>query len=93
MSERVALRVNGRDEWVMVEGAEPLVVTLRRELALNGVREACSIGVCGACTVLVDGVALSGCLLPTRLAEGSAITTVEGLAADDGTLEIGRAHV
>lgn len=69
------------------EGAEPLVETLRRELGLMGVREACGIGVCGACTVLVDGVAQLACLLLTPLVEGASITTVEGLVADDGTLD------
>ena len=56
---------------------------LRRELALSSVRETCAIGVCGACTVLVDGEPISGCLLLAPLAEGREVTTVEGLGGAD----------
>ena len=56
---------------------------LRDDLGLTGTKEGCSVGVCGACSVLVDGQLVSACLLPAVLADGTAITTVEGLAPDD----------
>ncbi len=59
-----------------------LLDVLRRELGLLSVRETCGIGVCGACTVLVDGEAISSCLLLAPLADGRAVETVEGLGGD-----------
>lgn len=56
---------------------------LRDDLGLTGTKEGCSIGVCGACSVLVDGELLSGCLLPALFVDGRAVTTVEGLANGD----------
>jgi carbon-monoxide dehydrogenase small subunit len=53
---------------------------LRDDLGFTGTKEGCSIGVCGACSVLVDGELLSACLLPAVFVDGRAITTVEGLA-------------
>jgi carbon-monoxide dehydrogenase small subunit len=53
---------------------------LRDDLGATGTKEGCSIGVCGACSVLVDGELLSACLLPAVFVDGRAITTVEGLA-------------
>ena len=81
MADRVLLTINGREEWVRTEGAEPLVETLRRELGLMGVREACGLGVCGACTVLVDGRPQLACLTLAARCEGASVETVEGLAA------------
>jgi len=60
-----------------------LIHVLREDLNLTGTKEGCSVGVCGACSVLVDGELMSACLLPAVLADGAAITTVEGLAPDD----------
>ena len=59
---------------------ETLLDVLRRELKLFGVREGCGIGMCGACTVLVDGQPVSSCLMLAALAEGKSILTIEGLA-------------
>ena len=56
---------------------------LRDDLGFTGTKEGCSIGVCGACSVLVDGDLLSACLLPAVFADGRAVTTVEGLANGD----------
>jgi aerobic-type carbon monoxide dehydrogenase small subunit (CoxS/CutS family) len=55
---------------------------LRRELGVLSVRETCGIGVCGACTALVDGAVVSACLLLAPLAEGTSVTTAEGLGVD-----------
>ena len=84
MSEHnLRLTVNGRSYEVSVPANRLLVHVLRDDLGLTGTKEGCSVGVCGACSVLVDGVLLSSCLLPALYADGSSITTVEGLAPDD----------
>jgi aerobic-type carbon monoxide dehydrogenase small subunit (CoxS/CutS family) len=76
------LRVNGTDVDVDAGNDEMLLAVLRRA-GLTSVRETCGIGVCGACTVLVDGDAISGCLMLARAAVGREISTAEGLADDD----------
>jgi aerobic-type carbon monoxide dehydrogenase small subunit (CoxS/CutS family) len=80
---RLGLRVNGKAFEVEARSDDSLLEVLRRELRLASVRETCGIGVCGSCTILVDGKPMSGCLLLAPLAEGREITTVEGLAEDD----------
>ncbi|HYH91735.1 MAG TPA: (2Fe-2S)-binding protein [Candidatus Saccharimonadales bacterium] len=82
MTRLVALTVNGRQEELEVDPIETLAEALRRELRLFGVREVCGIGVCGSCTVLIDGRAHSGCLILAGLADGLDVTTIEGLAPD-----------
>jgi aerobic-type carbon monoxide dehydrogenase small subunit (CoxS/CutS family) len=77
------VRVNGTEHEFVARADESILDVLRRELGLHSVRETCGIGVCGACTVLLDGEPVSGCLLLAPLADGREITTVEGLGADD----------
>jgi nicotinate dehydrogenase subunit A len=79
----VKLNVNDREHDVTVDPDTPLLYVLRGDLGLNGAKFGCGLGQCGACTVMVDGVAVFSCLTPVMLLEGRAITTVEGL----GTLE------
>jgi aerobic-type carbon monoxide dehydrogenase small subunit (CoxS/CutS family) len=79
---RLTLRVNGEPHEVEARADESVLDVLRRELGLLSVRETCGIGVCGACTVLVDGAPMSACLLLAPLAEGRELTTVEGLGGD-----------
>ena len=79
---KVALRLNGQPAELECEPDEMLAEVLRRE-GLGSVRETCRIGVCGACTVLVDGQPLSGCLTLTPQVEGREVTTVEGLGGAD----------
>ncbi|MBV9581812.1 MAG: (2Fe-2S)-binding protein [Chloroflexi bacterium] len=84
MSEHsVRLTINGQPHQVSVPANRLLVHVLRDDLGLTGTKEGCSVGVCGACSVLVDGVLMSACLVPAILADGAAITTIEGLAPDD----------
>jgi aerobic-type carbon monoxide dehydrogenase small subunit (CoxS/CutS family) len=78
----VELLLNGRRAELETAGAETLLETLRRE-GLLSVRATCGIGVCGACTVLLDGAPVSGCLMLTAQAAERELTTVEGLAPDD----------
>jgi aerobic-type carbon monoxide dehydrogenase small subunit (CoxS/CutS family) len=79
---RVGFELNGEGVVVEAEPDESLLTVLRRELGVLSVRETCGIGVCGACTALVDGAAVSACLLLAPLAEGTSVTTAEGLGAD-----------
>lgn len=79
---RVAFELNGEAVTVESEPDESLLTVLRRELGVLSARETCGIGVCGACTALVDGEAVSACLLLAPLADGAAVTTVEGLGDD-----------
>ncbi|MEU1998226.1 (2Fe-2S)-binding protein [Nocardia gamkensis] len=82
----IEFSVNGRRERIDVEPRRTLADALREDLGLTGTHLGCEHGVCGACTVLVDGGAVRACLMFAVQADGSSITTVEGLAADDGTL-------
>ena len=82
-SERIQFRVNGEERKVETSPARPVLDVLRSDLGLTGTKEGCSVGVCGACSVLVDGRLVSACLLPAVLVQGTQVTTVEGLAPDD----------
>lgn len=79
---RVALRLNGQSVELECEPDEMLLEVLRRE-GFGSVRATCGIGVCGACTVLVDGQPLSGCLTLAPLLDGREVMTVEGLGGAD----------
>lgn len=83
---RVRFTLNGiaHDETVPAEML--LIELIRDRCALTGTKEGCSVGVCGACSVLVDGALLSACLVPAVHVDGREVTTVEGLAREDGTL-------
>ncbi len=81
------LRVNGTLHNVDVAPDTPLLWVLRDTLGLTGTKYACGVMACGACTVLVDGEARRTCAVPiSAFSEHQAITTIEGLAADDGTV-------
>jgi len=80
---RLQLSVNGQSHSVTVPANRLLVHVLREDLGMTGTKEGCSVGVCGACSVLVDGVLISSCLLPAVFADGCAVVTVEGLAPDE----------
>jgi len=79
---RLRFTLNGARSAVEVRSDETLLELLRREFRLLTVRETCGIGVCGTCTVLVDGEPMSGCLVLAPLVEGREVTTVEGLGGD-----------
>jgi aerobic-type carbon monoxide dehydrogenase small subunit (CoxS/CutS family) len=78
----VELAVNGARHTVAVAADETLVTTLRRDLGLLSVRTTCNIGICGVCTVLMDGLPVSACLKLTALSDGSEITTTEKFLVD-----------
>lgn len=78
MRKEVHFRLNGEAVSAQVAAHESLVEVLREEFGLHGARESCGQGMCGCCTVIVDGRAVSGCLYLASLVEGAEITTVEG---------------
>ncbi len=80
MNKKITLRVNGKKHELEVPTNRLLVDALRYDLGLTGTKEGCSVGVCGACTVLMDGKMVSSCLALAVFADGRQITTVEGLA-------------
>jgi carbon-monoxide dehydrogenase small subunit len=77
--------VNGRPVTAEIDPRQTLLDVLRETLGLTGTKRGCEVGECGACTVLLDGVAVNSCLVLAAQVEGRRITTVEGLAAG-GTL-------
>ncbi|HEX6249043.1 MAG TPA: (2Fe-2S)-binding protein [Nocardioidaceae bacterium] len=82
----IRLRVNGAVYDVRVPGRRLLSDALRHDLGLTGTHVGCEHGVCGACTVLLDGAPIRSCLMFAASAEGHEITTVEGLTRPDGSL-------
>jgi carbon-monoxide dehydrogenase small subunit len=87
-AERISLvlTVNGEPRSVSVEPRKSLADTLREDCRLTGTHLGCEHGVCGACTVLLDGEPVRSCLMLAAQAQGHSVRTVEGLAAEDGTL-------
>jgi carbon-monoxide dehydrogenase small subunit len=81
-AHRLRFRLNGEPREVTVPAERLLIDLLREDLQLTGTKEGCSIGVCGACSVLVDGQLLSACLLPAVFVDGSSVQTIEGLAPE-----------
>src|SRR2546421_8396077 len=83
MSEHTLLfQLTGEAQTVTVPADRLLIDLLREDLQLTGTKHSCSVGVCGACSVLVDGQLLSACLLPAAFVDGTSVTTIEGLAPD-----------
>jgi len=80
---KVRFKVNGEEVSLEVKPYETLLETLRERLELTGAKEACGLGACGACTVLLDGRPVRSCLVLTPEVEGAEITTIEGLREGD----------
>ena len=83
---QVSFSVNGHREQIDVEPRRTLADALRDDLGLTGTHLGCEQGVCGACTVLLDGEPVRSCLMLAVQADGSSLTTVEGLASESGDL-------
>jgi len=79
---RITFMVNGKEASLKVGPKERLLDTLREQLKLTGTKEGCSVGECGACTVILDGKAVSSCLIFTGQIGGSEVLTIEGLEVD-----------
>ena len=82
----ISFTLNGKKITHSVGPEKLLADVLRDELALTGTKIGCSIGVCGACSVHVDGKLVSGCLMPAIFVDGKSVTTIEGLESADGKL-------
>jgi carbon-monoxide dehydrogenase small subunit len=83
MTQQISMRVNGQQHTLDVPPHRLLIDCLRYDLGLTGSKEGCSVGVCGACTVLMDGEMTSSCLVLAVRADGTEIVTIEGMAEDD----------
>ncbi|MCO7631189.1 (2Fe-2S)-binding protein [Pseudomonas guariconensis] len=81
MQKDISLQVNGQAVEVSATPDTPLLLVLRNDLCLNGPKYGCGLGECGACTVIIDGVAARACVIPLSGAEGRDITTLEGLGS------------
>ena len=89
----ITLKVNGEMHHVAVADGETLLDVLRDKLRLTGTKKGCNLGVCGACTVLVDGEPKNSCLLLAAACESTAITTIEGLPVDGQLHPLQRAFI
>jgi aerobic-type carbon monoxide dehydrogenase small subunit (CoxS/CutS family) len=87
------LKVNGRLVEISDRGDRTLASALREDLGLIGARVSCAEGECGSCTVLVDGLPMTSCLMLAQQAEGKNITTIEGLADGDNLHPIQQAFI
>jgi len=82
----VSFTLNGDTVTAEVPVTWTLLKTLREYFELTGAKEGCGVGECGACTVIMDGEAINSCLCPIPEVEGRSVTTIEGLADEDGAL-------
>ena len=89
----IQFTVNGESVTVDALPMTRLIDVLREELRLTGSKEGCGEGECGACTVIIDGVAVNSCLIPVVQVQNTTITTVEGIAPDDRLDPIQQAFV
>lgn len=87
------LHVNGQAHKIEAAATRTLLTVLRDDLELVGARGACGIGMCGTCTVLLDGRAVSSCLLLAAQVEGRQITTIEGLADGDNLHPVQQSYI
>ncbi len=82
MNHQIQLKVNGTDHQLDVPARRLLVDCLRYDLGLTGTKEGCSVGVCGACAVLLNGEMIASCIALAVAADGAEIITIEGIAQD-----------
>ena len=90
---QISLTINGQQHSVSVPARRMLVDMLRYDLGLTGTKEACSVGVCGACTVMLDGRIVASCLTLAVQADGANITTIEGLGTPENLSPLQQAFI
>lgn len=83
MAQKLAFRVNGRNVSLDLDPERPLLGVLRGPLELTGTKYGCGEGICGACTVLLDGQAVRSCVTPVAEVDGKDVVTIEGLSSAD----------
>jgi aerobic carbon-monoxide dehydrogenase small subunit len=93
MRREIAFTLNGRTVRSTIATHETIIEVLQRDFGLFGARESCGQGLCGCCTVLVDGTAVSGCLYLAAFVDGTMVETVEGLSTDGALHPIQQAFV
>ncbi|MGI5164497.1 (2Fe-2S)-binding protein [Spirillospora sp. CA-253888] len=93
MPAHITLTVNGREHRLDIDTRTSLLDTLRERLGLTGAKKGCDHGQCGACTVLLDGRRANSCLALAVAHDGAEVTTVEGLAGEDGLSPLQEAFV
>lgn len=91
--KKVSLNINGKDYCEVVDGEMRLLDLLRDRLGLIGTKEGCGEGECGACTIIMDGETVNSCLVMAFQAEGSQITTIEGLEKNGVLHPVQRAFI
>jgi isoquinoline 1-oxidoreductase alpha subunit len=89
----IALNVNGTTHEVDVEEGMPLLWVLRDVLDMTGTKYGCGVAACGACTVLIDGVAARSCSVPAAAVAGRAVTTIEGIKSGDTLHKVQQAWI
>ena len=87
------LNINGTEKEVNVEESMPLLWVLRDELNMTGTKYGCGVSYCGACSVMIDGIATRTCTLPVSAVVGKEITTIEGVSNDGNLTAVQRAWI
>ena len=90
---QISLTVNGQQHNVSVPARRTLVDLLRYDMGLTGTKEACSVGVCGACTVMLDGRIVASCITLAVQADGADITTIEGVGTPESLSPVQQAFI
>jgi len=91
--EKINIIVNDKEYSMEVDIKESLLDVLRNRLHFTGVKQGCSVGECGACTVLIDGTAINSCIYLAIWADGKKITTIEGVSKDGELSKVQQAFV
>jgi len=91
--EKISMVVNGKNYSLEVDIRESLLEVLRNRLHFTGVKQGCSVGECGACTVLIDGLPVNSCIYLAVWADGRKITTIEGVSKDGELSKVQQAFV
>jgi len=92
-AQHITLCVNRQDHQLTAKDDESLLSVLRNQLQLNGAKYGCGLGECGACTVLIDGIAARACVVPATRVAGRPITTLEGLGTPQGPGPVQQAFI
>lgn len=93
LTKRISINVNNKDYSIEVDIRESLLEVLRNKLKLTGVKQGCSVGECGACTVLIDDVPTDSCIYLAIWADGKKITTIEGVAKNGNLSKVQKAYI